>query len=214
MADSKKPSGTKRVLRCECAKLNTKGLKTYRSEPLFNLLLRLVIRSAGTDEELRESLAGTLTSLSAGTREDQERLENLLAAPVCEACGVSPSIKFEFPFGLGAKGNVCTVLDCFLPRRLERWPWEDGVVERRVVFFPFLVVLERPKPQPSSGNELATWLPYWHLVYPARKPTRSSGMLSMKYGQWAPLMYSRHMESLLKQARAAGHDLAGLVDLG
>lgn len=110
----------------------------------------------------------------------------------CSRCRTPyESLKLTFDLGLGAKHPVCTVLDCFKPRRIESWP--DGE-ENKVKFYPFLVILQR-------GKKYAIWLPYWHRVINIKGQKSKN-----KYGQWAPLMYSHLFQNLMQQAREKGYD--------
>jgi len=76
----------------------------------------------------------------------------------------------------------------FLPKPPPQW--QDG--DRDVIFYPFLVILER------DGTERAAWLPYFHVVRSGKKTVR-------KYGQWAPFMSIGLFEDLLRQAHEAGY---------
>ena len=108
----------------------------------------------------------------------------------CRRCGTPyESLRLKFDFGLGGTNSECTVLDCFTPGRIERWP--DGK-RGEVSFYPFLVIVKR------HGRENAVWLPYWHLVKRGKKVIK-------KYGQWAPFMDNHLFQDLLQQARRRGY---------
>ena len=113
----------------------------------------------------------------------------------CAKCSGLATLRLKFPFGLNAADSECTVQDCFIPRQLESWKERDG---SNVTFYPFLVIVQR------RGRELATWLPYWHVVERGPRPMT-------KYGQWAPFMDFHLFADLLSQARAKGHFAEGNV---
>ena len=113
----------------------------------------------------------------------------------CSCCETPCDLDLKFDFGLGAKDSHCTVLGCFLPESLQKWP--DDNTGQRVTFYPFLVVLHR------HPHRKAIWLPYWHLVGDGEAVTK-------KYGQWAPFMDLTLFNSLVAQARDAGHVLDAL----
>ena len=97
-------------------------------------------------------------------------------------------LHLTFDFALGATGKDTVAIASFLPKPPPQW--QDG--DRDVIFYPFLVILER------DGTERAAWLPYFHVVRSGKKTVR-------KYGQWAPFMSIGLFEDLLRQAHEAGY---------
>jgi hypothetical protein len=114
---------------------------------------------------------------------------------LCSKCGALATLRLKFSFGLSAADSECTVRDCFVPRKLESWEQRDG---GNVTFYPFLVIVHR------HGRELATWLPYWHVVERGRRRVT-------KYGQWAPIMDCHLFADLLSQAQAKGYVADGHI---
>jgi len=124
----------------------------------------------------------------SGKRGHKRRAGNLFDALVefstdgarkCDKCGHATELRLQFDFGLDIGRTPCTVLNVFMPRKLVRW--------NKVVFYPFLVVVQR-------GKTLAYWLPYWHL---------DDG--KKKYGQWAAFMNEPLFKDLLLQAKKHGY---------
>ncbi len=108
----------------------------------------------------------------------------------CQKCDIPyDSLKLKFDFALGATNSECTVLDCFLPKRIQSWKDEKN---KKVEFYPFWVILKR------HGKENATWLPYWHII-------KEGEIKTIKYGQWAPFMDSHLFNCLLQQAKKRGY---------
>ena len=108
----------------------------------------------------------------------------------CQSCGVAyDSLRLQFDFALGATNSECTVLACFVPKKIQQW--KDGK-NKEVHFYPFLVILKR------HGKKNATWLPYWHIIHEGEKKT-------IKYGQWASFMDSHLFNSLLEQSKKKGY---------
>jgi hypothetical protein len=100
--------------------------------------------------------------------------------PVCPSCNAK---------ALGAGGRECTVLDCFLPDKPDRWRDEDSGQD--VTFYPFLVIT-------MTENGKVAWLPYWHV-------TGKGSDVRKKYGQWAPSMDLSTFQELVEKARAKGY---------
>jgi hypothetical protein len=123
-------------------------------------------------KENTNSLFETLLEYTEGNRKN---------CPEHKEC----ELQLTFPFGLGAKDNRCTVLDCFTIKEPEQWSNNGSVVK----FYPFLVILKR------HNKNTAVWLPYWHVVDGKKK----------KYGQWAPFMNMELFMKLLSQAKRKGY---------
>lgn len=109
--------------------------------------------------------------------------------PECPTCGSSEELHLRFDFALGAGGKDSSVIGSYYPD--EPVFWENRVRGEHIVFYPFLVITERPR------HERGVWLPYWHVI-------RDGDGRTLKYGQWAPFMDASIYENLLDQARSAG----------
>ena len=109
----------------------------------------------------------------------------------CEQCGDVPVFRLEFEPGLDRPKRRCEVIAAYKPDKIKRWKLKSGQdKDKWAEFFPFLVILK-------CKQYTYHWLPYWHRIKGSSRPR--------KYGQWAPLLRSPLLDSMLAQARADGH---------
>jgi hypothetical protein len=108
--------------------------------------------------------------------------------PGCTACPGEMQLHLSFAFALGITVKDAVAVAGFLLKPLPEWG--DG--GRKVTFYPFLVIVERP------GKGRAAWLPYFHVAQDAKRSV-------CKYGQWAPFIGLDLFEDVLQQARQAGY---------